>query len=309
MMSITIKDYYPNQHYLDVCHWVQNRTKRVNGKDGFALDRWETQFSPGRLHNRQSHIALFFLAGSLQGVVVGEGPKEFHLLRLNDEDFELRDTMLNWTIDHCNGLPFKIWVESQSADNHWLESRGFLKSEKDCCNHQMRLTDNIACPTLPSGFRMISMPMHDISWREKVAEIDNLCFPWAKATEQKIACLAEMPSYKEAFHKLILNPEEQVVAFSVLWQDSVNNLAVFEPVGTHPDFRQRGFAKAVMQQLIHDGFNEGIRHFGVGSYSEAARSTYLSVGFEAKHFSHAWLWACENGARQKTDSITADDSI
>jgi ribosomal protein S18 acetylase RimI-like enzyme len=90
------------------------------------------------------------------------------------------------------------------------------------------------------------------------------------------------PAYVPEHDIVAVAPDGTIAAFTIYWQDDVLSLGQFEPVGTHPDFRRRGLARAV----LHDGLARlaaaGIERARVmtGGANEPATSTYLATGFD-----------------------------
>jgi ribosomal protein S18 acetylase RimI-like enzyme len=90
------------------------------------------------------------------------------------------------------------------------------------------------------------------------------------------------PVYDPGLDIVVVAPDGQIVAFCIVWIDPVNQVGLFEPVGTHPDFQKRGLGRAVMQ--------EGFRRLQERGMSVAIVSTeednnpaiklYDSVGFQ-----------------------------
>jgi ribosomal protein S18 acetylase RimI-like enzyme len=65
--------------------------------------------------------------------------------------------------------------------------------------------------------------------------------------------------------------------------DPVNRIGEFEPVGTHPDFRRQGLAKAAvgagMQRMKAFGADQAF--VLTQSHNRAAKALYESLGFRA----------------------------
>jgi len=67
------------------------------------------------------------------------------------------------------------------------------------------------------------------------------------------------------------------------WLDEANKTAEFEPVGTHPDFRRLGLARAMLLHGMHLARGAGATHMTVACPGAAghpkARGLFYSVGF------------------------------
>ena len=83
---------------------------------------------------------------------------------------------------------------------------------------------------------------------------------------------------------VVVAPDGRFAAFTNVWVDDVNRSLLFEPVGTHSDFRRRGLGKALMAHVLQRMRAErGIECAYVchapPSKNPAAAALYASVGF------------------------------
>ena len=78
-------------------------------------------------------------------------------------------------------------------------------------------------------------------------------------------------------------PDGTGASACTIWFDPVNSVGLFEPVGTHPDFRGKGLGKAVMAEGMRRMKAAGMRRAIVGfdPNNAAALALYTSLGFRA----------------------------
>ena len=93
------------------------------------------------------------------------------------------------------------------------------------------------------------------------------------------------------YELVVAAPDGRFAAFTNVWVDEVNRSLLFEPVGTHSDFRRRGIGKALMvHALTRMRAERGIEHAYVchepPSKNPAAGALYASVGFAPLHEIH-----------------------
>ncbi|MCA9970534.1 MAG: GNAT family N-acetyltransferase, partial [Anaerolineales bacterium] len=93
------------------------------------------------------------------------------------------------------------------------------------------------------------------------------------------------PGYAPERELVVQAPDGAYVAFCIIWYDHLNRMGLFEPVGTHQDYRRRGFGRAIllygMQQMASAGMAfASVAHFGD---NEAARGLYQACGFKPWH--------------------------
>jgi GNAT superfamily N-acetyltransferase len=89
------------------------------------------------------------------------------------------------------------------------------------------------------------------------------------------------PVYKHELDIVALAPDKQLGAFCIVWMDQVNQVGLFEPVGTHPIVQRKGLGKAVMLEGLRRLQASGMRQAIVSTFEDnpAAINLYESVGF------------------------------
>lgn len=108
-----------------------------------------------------------------------------------------------------------------------------------------------------------------------VAQIDSLSFsqPWPPAA-------FEMELLNAKARCWVAEVENRVAAALVIW--SVLDEAHIATIAVHPDFRQRGLGKALLQAGMRAAFAEGARIFylEVRAGNLAAQKMYANFGYE-----------------------------
>jgi ribosomal protein S18 acetylase RimI-like enzyme len=141
----------------------------------------------------------------------------------------------------------------------------------------------IDVPALPKGFSFRSAT--GIEDAAALAEIHNAAFNPTNWTPELYRKVMESPGYAPERELVIQAPDGTFVAFTVTWHDHLNRTGLFEPVGTHKDYRRRGFGRAIvlygLQQMAAAGMTiASVAHFGD---NEAARGLYQACGFQPWH--------------------------
>ncbi len=67
------------------------------------------------------------------------------------------------------------------------------------------------------------------------------------------------PVYDSEKDMVVVSPEGRFVSFCLYWLDTSNRSGYIEPLGTHPEFRNRGLAKAVLRAVIQRIKGSGMR--------------------------------------------------
>lgn len=89
-------------------------------------------------------------------------------------------------------------------------------------------------------------------------------------------------------------PDGRFASFTNVWVDEVNHTIVFEPVGTHSDFRRRGIGRAMMAYVLkrmqaEHGIERAYVCHELDDKNPGAGAFYYSVGFRPKYEIHEYV--------------------
>ncbi|WP_445526012.1 GNAT family N-acetyltransferase [Streptomyces cyslabdanicus] len=141
------------------------------------------------------------------------------------------------------------------------------------------LTD-VEQPVLPDGFRFCTADEAGPK-----AAVQAHLDAWAPSTytAQSYQGVRRTEAYRGDLHLLVEAPDGTMASSTIMWLDEANRTAEFEPVGTHPDFRRRGLARAMLLHGMRLARAAGATHATVACLGApghpAARGLYYSVGF------------------------------
>ena len=108
---------------------------------------------------------------------------------------------------------------------------------------------------------------------------------WAPSTysAEGYEGVRQTATYRGDLHILVEAPDGTMASSTIMWLDEANKTAEFEPVGTHPDYRRRGLARAMLLHGMHLARAAGATHMTVACAGApgrpAARGLYYGVGF------------------------------
>lgn len=140
----------------------------------------------------------------------------------------------------------------------------------------------IAEPRLPEGFTIRGATLDDFA---QLAVIRNNTFggDWTPALYR--TQVMQSPGYQPENELVVLAPDGRFAAFTVIRLDPLNKVGLFEPVGTHSDFRRLGLARALMTRGLREMQRQGMERAIVEHTAEnlPARELYLSLGFVKKY--------------------------
>jgi GNAT superfamily N-acetyltransferase len=212
----------------------------------------------------------------------------FLAYQVHPDHFGVIDEVIDWYDDVAAGL--ERTVSPTSAEEHALKRWAALGYEPDVGAlsdtgdwHQLNERDltDVEKPELRAGFRFRTA---DEAGPEAAvqAHIDS----WAPSayTARSYEDVRQTAAYRGDLHILVEAPDGTMAAETIMWLDEANKTVEFEPVGTHPDYRRLGLARAMMLHGMHQARAGGATHATVACLGAlgrpAARDLYCSVGFK-----------------------------
>jgi mycothiol synthase len=161
----------------------------------------------------------------------------------------LEDRMLDWAERHWAGGEARIKTMAYEYDSRrqaLLAQRGY---ENAGVMEEVRLYDlarERPEPVLPPGFRLATMAeTGDVAGR---IALENATWGHTFLDEAWFRGKSSAPHYSLEWDLVVLSPEGQPVAASLVWIDPRNRMAEIDPLGTHPDFRRQGLARALLAE-------------------------------------------------------------
>ena len=163
-----------------------------------------------------------------------------------------------------------------------LSQLGFVQYRIWTDFNERSLSTPIPEPILPHGFTIRSCTLDDI---ENFIVAYNSAFNGKWDAQDYREHVMKQPGYNPKNLFVVVAPDGQFTAFTIIWFDEVNKVGLFEPVGTHQDFHRRGLARALMLHCLHLMKERGMKTAKVGHDSEnvAAKKLYHSIGFSKKY--------------------------
>jgi ribosomal protein S18 acetylase RimI-like enzyme len=147
---------------------------------------------------------------------------------------------------------------------------------------------SVDAPSLPDGYLFRSAA--GVEDAAALADIHNASFSpkWTPETYRKVM---ESPGYAPERELVVQGPDGGFVAFTVTWHDHLNRMGLFEPVGTHKDYRRRGFGRALMLYGLQQMAAAGMRYASVAHFgdNDAARGLYHDCGFRPWHLEDSYV--------------------
>lgn len=152
------------------------------------------------------------------------------------------------------------------------------------------LDDLPPVPDLPHGFGIRSATGVQEAAALAAVHAGSFGSQW---TADAYAKVMQSPGYAAEREFVVVAPDGCFAAFAVTWHDALNRLGYFEPVGTHPDFRRMGLARAVMIHAMHAMRAAGMRQAWVlheaAEENPASAALYARLGFTRQYSTRLWV--------------------
>lgn len=159
----------------------------------------------------------------------------------------LESAMLEWAEYYWaeNGGIETIAFDYDTERQQLLEKRGYTREEVAAYMRVYDLKKMYAEPVLPPGFHIATLA--DVgNYADRIA-LENAIWD-ADLDEKWFNGKSSAPTYSFDWDLVVVSPEGQQVASCLVWIYSENKTAEIDPLGTHPDYRGRGLAKALVTE-------------------------------------------------------------
>ena len=169
-----------------------------------------------------------------------------------------------------------------------LERHGFMRKELRTLHLVRSLHAPIPRPQVPAGFCI-----RHVAGEQEVSALVTLhraAFGTAHMTVEERLAMMRVPEYEPALDLLVSAPDGRLAAYclcSISREENRRtgrNEGYTDPVATHPDFRRRGLARALLlaglQALKQRGMDAAV--LGTSSENVAMLRTAQAVGFRVQ---------------------------
>ena len=198
-----------------------------------------------------------------------------------EEQSGLHEEVLDWLESEGEGDALSTYVlEADDERVAHAEARGYARPEspKWYALQLRALDDSLPDPSVPEGFRLHTVDGDD-DFRKRV-EIHRAVWAPSRVTEDIYRRVTRAWPYRADLDCVVEAPDGRFAAYVLSWYDDANRVGLFEPVGTHPDFRRLGLGAAVCHFAFRRLREEGATRALVLAAEEPAVRLYESVGFE-----------------------------
>ena len=262
-------------------------------------------------HSRaQGDTGAIFHPGGLQWWLRRLGRPGFEVAVLSNGDdvqgFALRDgsdVIVQTGASTAEGrMELLAWIESRARETRESElflsvaeddedlrravlARGYAPTDRYGYELVHDLATQPAEPVLPAGFEVRSLTpgladayieLHRAAWSRPAA-------PSTYDRRQHDAVTA-MPDFRYDLTPIVANADDALAAYCISWWDPGSAAVEIEPLGTHPAFRRKGLANAIVHEVLRRSCALGARYVLVWGTSgnPEAKALYLSAGLRTR---------------------------
>jgi len=241
--------------------------------------------------------AIWEADGEVVGVATIEHPDLTHpgfgeiFVQRQPGHIELLDEMLAYGEQrYANPETGASWIFVWEDDEPLidvLQRRGYVRNEERSSSHLEYAIADVPEPEFPDGFTVRSMAEGgDIDKRREIFgrsfnHKDPREWPSRFAYEE----LMRAPDYHPENDMIVLAPDGTYAACCIVWYDSANRVGHLEPLGTRPEYRKRGLARALLLHAVRRLKELGAERMPMtGGFDPF----YEAFGFRKVRTGHVW---------------------
>jgi len=245
----------------------------------------------------EEHTAIWEADEEIVGVATIEHPDITHpgygeiFVQRHPDHLPLLDEMLAYGEERfahpdIGGSWVFVWEDDKPLIEV-LERRGYVRNEKRSSSHLEYTISDVPKPAFPNGFVVKTMAEGgDVDKRREIfGRSFNHEDPREWPSRFSYEELMRAPDYAPENDLIAVAPDGTYAACALVWPDRVNRVGHLEPLGTHPGYRKRGLARA----LLLDGLHR-LRAMGMETMPMTGGFDpfYESFGFRKLRTGHMW---------------------
>lgn len=200
-----------------------------------------------------------------------------------------RSDLLAWVEDMARADGSELFVSIPDGDEQLIRTaaaRGYAATDRRGYELTYELGAEPVSPVLPRGFEMISLSpaltdryidLHRAAWAR----------PQRPSTYDRAQhdLVTAMPDFRYDLVPIVAAPDGTLAAYCISWWDPRSSSVEIEPLGTHPDFRRLGLARAIVHEVFRRSHALGATYVMVwgSTANPEAEALYRSAGMRPRH--------------------------
>jgi len=221
-----------------------------------------------------------------------------YFIQIHPDYAPLEEEIIRWIEDHCTALKPDpcteqklsiVTLDGNPVREGLLKERGFEKGPVYGILRVRPVDAPIPDFAPPEVFEIRSV-VKETDF-EKIAKAVRVVFGHGEwFTAEFLEGIASRSFYHEDLDLVAVAPDGNIASFCTFRVDPPSRITELEPVGTHPDYRGMGLAKALLCKGFRHlkRYNPTLLYIGGAADTPAANRLYASVGFSEKNAYHYW---------------------
>jgi len=196
---------------------------------------------------------------------------------------ELLDDVLTWFEEAAEHGPLETSaLAADLAARETLRRHGYVEIEDaPWFAYMLHDLENVAEQAVPEGYSLRTVRGPDDLQRR--VDVHRAAFHPSRVTAESYRNVMAGWPYRPDLDCVVEAPDASFAAYALAWYDDRNRVGALEPVGTHPEHRRLGLARAVnllaLRRLRETGAESAIVLCRGDSAYPAPKLLYESVGF------------------------------
>jgi GNAT superfamily N-acetyltransferase len=232
-------------------------------------------------------VAVLFDDSQLVGLVLRD--ESDVIVQTDAAHTKDRVDLLAWTETRIRDSGEPAMFVSVAQDDGDLRdevlSRGYEPTENYGFELTQDLTTEPDAPELPRGFEVVSLTpaladayvaLHRAAWSRP-----NVPSTYDRRQHDAVTA---MPDFRYELVPIVTASDGALAAYCMSWWDPRSASVEIEPLGTHPDYRRMGLARAIVHEVARRAWKLRARYVLVwgSSANPPARALYLSAGMRSR---------------------------
>ena len=210
-----------------------------------------------------------------------------------EHDAQLKETLLDWVEEHWSspGQPVELLAyEHDIEQRRLLAQRGYLDEGYVSWLRVYDLNRDMPGAALPPGFRFATLA--ESGTRDERIELERAVWKKPGLDQDWFKGRNASPFYSFDWDLLAVSSQRELAAFVLLWLDKQYHSAEIAPMGTAPDYRHQGIARALVIEAYQRLSAAGISRLTIESESDPdhpANRLYASLSPIETHGGRRWV--------------------
>lgn len=148
-----------------------------------------------------------------------------------------------------------------------LKRHGFVQEDIRTLRYSRSMDIPIEYISLPDGF--IVRPVKSEDEVSELVSLHRAAFKSDQMTIEERLAIMRTLNYIRDLDLVVTAPDDKLIAFCICGiEDTSKNVGYTDPIGTHPDWQQRGMANAVIRDGLRRLKSRGVKKVELGTSSK-----------------------------------------